>query len=59
MVTLGTYLHVADNSGVRLVSCVKILGNTYKKNAKLGDLLIVSIKRVKKSVPFIKAKRRR
>jgi len=39
-------LEVADNSGARLVQCIKILGGTNRKTASIGDILIVVVKRV-------------
>jgi large subunit ribosomal protein L14 len=59
MVLMGTKLKVVDISGVKIVSCVKVLGSSYKYNAMLGDVLIVSVKRVKKRTRFIAEKSRR
>ena len=41
MIMMGTRLNVVDVSGIRIVSCIRILGSSYKRNAKLGDILIV------------------
>ena len=48
MIQQETRLKVADNSGAKEVLCVKVLGGTRKKYAKLGDLIIVT---VKKAIP--------
>lgn len=41
-----TTLEVADNSGARLVQCIKILGGSNRTSASIGDILIVVVKRV-------------
>lgn len=45
MVFIGTKLKVADNSGAKLVKCIKVLGLGLKKTGFLGDLLLVTIKK--------------
>lgn len=47
MIYTGTLLHVSDNSGVKLVKCLKILGRKPKSCGKIGDLIVISIKRIK------------
>jgi len=37
-------LDVADNSGARNVMCIKVLGGSHKRYAKIGDIIKVSIK---------------
>jgi large subunit ribosomal protein L14 len=37
-------LNVADNSGAKLLQVIKILGGTRRRYAKLGDLVVVSVK---------------
>ena len=44
MIIAETNLTVADNSGARLVQCIKVLGGTKKKSATIGDLIVVSVK---------------
>ena len=48
MIQQETRLRVADNSGAKEVLCIKVLGGTRKKYAKLGDLIVVT---VKKAIP--------
>ncbi len=48
MIQMQTVLDVADNSGAKLVRCVKVLGGTRKRTATLGDVIVVS---VQKSLP--------
>ena len=44
MIQMKTNLEVADNSGARRVQCVKVLGGSKRKNASIGDVIVVSIK---------------
>ena len=41
---MQTRLEVADNSGARSVMCIKVLGGSHKRYAKIGDIIKVSIK---------------
>lgn len=47
MIFTGTILNVCDNSGVKWVQCLKILGKKPKSYGKPGDIIVVSIKRTK------------
>jgi large subunit ribosomal protein L14 len=44
MIQLRTMLEVADNSGAKKVQCIKVLGGFHKKYARLGDVIVVSVK---------------
>jgi len=44
MIQEHTYLEVADNSGARKVMCIRVLGGSRKKYAKVGDIVKVTIK---------------
>jgi large subunit ribosomal protein L14 len=44
MVQLGTILKVTDKTGVSLVQCIKVFGSSKKKIAKIGDVILVSVK---------------
>ena len=44
MIQMQTTLDVADNSGVRRVQCIKVLGGSKRKYASLGDVIVVSVK---------------
>jgi large subunit ribosomal protein L14 len=37
-------LNVADNSGVKRVQCIKILGGTRRRYATVGDIIVVAVK---------------
>jgi len=41
---MQTRLTVADNSGARNVMCIKVLGGSHKRYAKIGDIIKVSVK---------------
>ncbi|MDF2691766.1 MAG: hypothetical protein K0S65_149 [Labilithrix sp.] len=44
MIQMRTTLDVADNSGAKRVQCVKVLGGSRRRYARLGDIIVVSIK---------------
>jgi len=44
MVQMQTYLNVADNSGAKVVQCIKVLGGSKKRTASLGDIIVVAVK---------------
>ena len=44
MIQEHTYLEVADNSGARKVMCIRVLGGSKKRYAKVGDIVKVTIK---------------
>lgn len=37
-------LEVADNTGAKKVMCIKVLGGTRRRYARLGDIIIASVK---------------
>ena len=44
MIQAQTYLTVADNSGAKQVMCIKVLGGSKKRYARVGDLIIAVVK---------------
>ena len=44
MIQEYTNLTVADNSGARRVMCFRILGGTKRRYARLGDIIVVTVK---------------
>lgn len=44
MIVLGTKVMSSDNSGVRFGECIKILGAHKRKDAIIGDKLIIAVK---------------
>lgn len=43
---MGTILKVCDKTGVMLVQCIKVLGDSKKRIAFLGDVVLVSVQRI-------------
>ena len=44
MIQTQSYLEVADNSGARRVMCIKVLGGSKRRYARVGDLIKVTVK---------------
>jgi len=44
MIQQESRLTVADNSGAKEVLCIKVLGGTRKRYARVGDRIIVTVK---------------
>ena len=44
MIITETKLNVADNSGAKLVQCIKVLGDSKRRSASIGDVIVVSVK---------------
>jgi large subunit ribosomal protein L14 len=44
MIQMGTKLGVADNSGARVVECIKVLGGSKRRYAGIGDVVVVTVK---------------
>lgn len=41
---MRTMLAVADNSGAKLLQCIKVIGGYRRRYAQIGDIIIVAIK---------------
>ncbi len=54
MVLLKTKMEVADNSGAREVECIKVLGGTHRKEAAVGDVIVVAVKKAIPSSKIVK-----
>ena len=44
MIQKYTRLTVADNSGARLIMCIQVLGGTRRRYARVGDIVVASVK---------------
>jgi len=44
MIQQETRLKVADNSGAKEISCIRVLGGTGKRYATVGDVIVASVK---------------
>lgn len=54
MVQAETRLTVADNSGAKVLYCIKVLGGSRRRYAGVGDIIVVT---VKEAIPNAKVKR--
>lgn len=45
MIQTNTRLKVGDNTGARQIMCIGVLGGTRKRYAKVGDVIVASVKR--------------
>ena len=45
---------VADNTGARIVECIKVLGGSKRRYASIGDMIVIS---VKEAIPTGKVKK--
>jgi large subunit ribosomal protein L14 len=44
MIQTESMLDVADNSGARRVMCIKVLGGSHRRYARVGDIIKVTVK---------------
>lgn len=44
MIRVETMLGVADNSGARKIMCIKVLGGSRRRYARVGDVIVASVK---------------
>ena len=44
MIQMQTILEAADNPGAKNLMCVKVLGGSKKRYARVGDIIVASIK---------------
>ncbi|MCF6289735.1 MAG: 50S ribosomal protein L14 [Desulfobacterales bacterium] len=54
MIQTETVLDVADNSGAKKVLCIRVLGGTRRRYARVGDIIVVT---VKEAIPHAKVKK--
>jgi large subunit ribosomal protein L14 len=54
MIQVHTQMTVADNSGAKRVSCIRVLGGTRRRYARVGDIVVVA---VKEALPHSKVKK--
>jgi len=36
---------IADNSGAKLIQCIRVLGGTRRRYARIGDIIVASVKK--------------
>lgn len=44
MIQPESKLKVADNTGAKAVKCIKVLGGSKRRYARIGDIIVVSVK---------------
>jgi large subunit ribosomal protein L14 len=44
MVQVQTIVTIADNSGARTAKCIKVLGGSFRRYARIGDIIVVSVR---------------
>ncbi|MBW1858726.1 MAG: 50S ribosomal protein L14 [Deltaproteobacteria bacterium] len=54
MIQAETKLQVADNSGAKKLYCIRVLGGSKRRYARIGDTIVVSIK---EAIPNAKVKK--
>ncbi len=54
MIQSETILNVADNSGAKKLSCIKVLGGSKRRYASIGDIITVS---VNEAMPNVKVRK--
>ena len=54
MIQTQTKLRVADNSGAKMLLCIKVLGGSKRRYASVGDVIVTS---VKEAMPNSKVKK--
>ena len=54
MIQSETRLTVADNSGAKVLYCIKVLGGSRRRYASVGDIIVVA---VKEALPNAKVKK--
>lgn len=45
MIQMQTKLDVADNTGCKVVQCIHVLGGSRRRYARLGDIIVCSVKK--------------
>ena len=54
MIQSFSRLNVADNTGAKEIMCIKVLGGSRRRYARVGDVIVAS---VKKAIPTAKVKK--
>ena len=44
MIQQQTVLRVADNSGAKIIMCIRVLGGSHRKYGNIGDVIVASVK---------------
>jgi len=44
MIQVESRLKVADNTGAKEIQCIKVLGGTHRRYARVGDIIVITVK---------------
>jgi len=44
MIQQQTLLNVGDNTGAKEITCIRVLGGSYRKYANIGDIIVAAVK---------------
>ncbi len=44
MIQTQSMLNVADNSGAKIIQCIRVLGGTRRRYAQIGDIIVAAVK---------------
>jgi large subunit ribosomal protein L14 len=55
MIQSQTYLNIEDNSGVRKIMCIRVLGESNRKFSHICDVIIAIIKEAVPNMPLEKS----
>ncbi len=44
MIQVETMLTIADNSGAKTAQCIRVLGGSFRRYARIGDIIVVTVK---------------
>src|SRR3989338_3139473 len=45
MIQPRSMIGIADNSGAKLIQCIRVLGGTRRRYARIGDIIVASVKK--------------
>lgn len=45
MIQPRTMLKVADNTGAKIIQCIRVLGGTKRRYAQIGDIIVATVKK--------------
>ena len=54
MIQTYSRLIVADNSGAKVIMCINVLGGTRKRYARVGDVIVATVKEAAPAAPVKK-----
>lgn len=45
MIQPQTRLKVADNTGAKIIMCIRVLGGSFRRSGNIGDVIVASVKK--------------